>query len=167
LTPPSALIWPVAVNRREHRSRELASVGGRGSGGRTGWGTRRAEPLATMDHADMRELATAFHRSVAALPRSRVGDHRGGCPHSALEGSPHRVQVSRSRSGVRSLTSCPFSGAAGSSRAQSPRTGSLPTPAPAPARSRTGPPHTRSAATPARPVCRAPTSAPHALPLPT
>jgi hypothetical protein len=31
---------------------------------------------ATMDHADMRGLATAFHLSVAGLPRSSVGDHR-------------------------------------------------------------------------------------------
>ena len=43
---------------------------------RTGLGTRRAELIATMDHTDIRGLVTAFHRSVAGLPRSRVGDHR-------------------------------------------------------------------------------------------
>jgi hypothetical protein len=32
--------------------------------------------VATMDHADIRGLATAFHLSVAGLPRSSVGDHR-------------------------------------------------------------------------------------------
>ena len=34
------------------------------------------EDSATMDQSDIRGLATAFHRSVAGLPRSRVGDHR-------------------------------------------------------------------------------------------
>jgi hypothetical protein len=43
---------------------------------RTGLGTRRAELRATMDHADIRGLVTALHRSVAGLARSRVGDHR-------------------------------------------------------------------------------------------
>ncbi len=28
-----------------------------------------------MDHSDIRGLGTAFHRSVAGLPRSRIGDH--------------------------------------------------------------------------------------------
>jgi hypothetical protein len=39
--------------------------------------TRNAtrEDLATMDHSDIRGLVTAFHRSVAGLPRSNVGDH--------------------------------------------------------------------------------------------
>src|SRR6185437_15610630 len=63
------------------------------------WGSHRmgnatrGELQATMDHADIRGLVTALHRSVAGLPRSRVGDHSliGGCPHSELEDSPHRV----------------------------------------------------------------------------
>lgn len=76
---------------------------------RTGWGTRRAELVATMDHADIRGLATALHRSVAGLPRSSVGDHRGGCPHSPAEGSLHRVRASRSRSGVSAVTSSWYS----------------------------------------------------------
>ena len=38
-----------------------------------------------------RGLATALHRSVAGLPRSKVGDHPVRCPHSPAEGSPHRV----------------------------------------------------------------------------
>lgn len=46
---------------------------------------------ATMDHSDIRGLITALHRSVAGLPRSSVGDHPEGCPHSPAEGSPHRV----------------------------------------------------------------------------
>jgi hypothetical protein len=46
---------------------------------------------ATMDHTDIRGLATALHRSVAGLPRPKVGDHRMRCPHSPSEGSPHRV----------------------------------------------------------------------------
>jgi len=58
-----------------------------------------------MDHTDIRGLVTALHRSVAGLPRSRVGDHHGGCPHSRAEGSPHRVRASRCRSGVSELTS--------------------------------------------------------------
>jgi len=34
------------------------------------------EDLATMDQSDIGGLVTAFHRSVAGLPRSSVGDHR-------------------------------------------------------------------------------------------
>src|SRR5262245_46413451 len=64
-------------------------------------GQRDAQQLkATMDHADIRGLATALHRSVAGLPRSRVGDHPVRCPHSSAEGSPHRVPASRCRSVV-------------------------------------------------------------------
>src|SRR5579863_4428374 len=62
-----------------------------------------------MDHTDIRGLVTALHRSVAGLPRSRVGDHHGRCPHSSSEGSPHRVRASRCRSGVSELTSWPCS----------------------------------------------------------
>ena len=32
--------------------------------------------VATMDQSDIRGLGSAFHRCVAGLPRSRVGDHR-------------------------------------------------------------------------------------------
>ena len=46
---------------------------------------------ATMDHSDIRGLVTALHCSVAGLPRSSIGDHLEGCPHSLPEGSPHRV----------------------------------------------------------------------------
>src|SRR6202140_2841201 len=86
------------------RTRGLA-----GFGVCTGWGTRRAELVATMDHADIRGLVTALHRSVAGLPRSSIGDHRGGCPHSSVEGSPHRVRASRCRSGVSTVTSWSWS----------------------------------------------------------
>src|ERR1700752_1217450 len=58
-----------------------------------------------MDHADIRGLGTALHRSVAGLPRSSVGDHPEGCPHRTLEGSPHRVRASRCRSGVSTVSS--------------------------------------------------------------
>lgn len=53
-----------------------------------------------MDHADIRGLVTAFHGSVAGLPRSSIGDHRIRCPHSPAEDSPHRVRASRSRCSV-------------------------------------------------------------------
>src|SRR6202521_2591863 len=82
------------------RTRGLA-----GLGVCTGWGTRRAELIATMDHTDIRGLVTALHRSVAGLPRSSIGDHRGGCPHRPFEGSPHRVRASRRRSGVSTVMS--------------------------------------------------------------
>jgi hypothetical protein len=62
--------------------------------------------LATMDHADIRGLGTAFHLSVAGLPRSKVGDHSAGCPHNVLEGSPHRVHASRSYSSVLRFVRC-------------------------------------------------------------
>src|SRR6266853_3596262 len=42
----------------------------------TAQGSRDARAFAaTMDHADIRGLVTAFHLSVAGLPRSSVGDH--------------------------------------------------------------------------------------------
>src|SRR2546426_2157499 len=42
----------------------------------TAQGSREARAFAaTMDHADIRGLVTAFHLSVAGLPRSSVGDH--------------------------------------------------------------------------------------------
>lgn len=61
--------------------------------------------LATMDQSDIRGLVTALHRSVAGLPRSSGGDHRGGCPHKTFEDSPDRVHASRSASGVVGLVS--------------------------------------------------------------
>lgn len=36
----------------------------------------RGAVAATMDHSDIRGLATAFHLFLAGLPRSRDGDHR-------------------------------------------------------------------------------------------
>src|ERR1700730_10809723 len=75
------LIWPFGVNRRERDACDLARrVLVRVGRVRTGWGTRRAELEATMDHADIRGLVTALRRSVAGLPRSSVGDHRGSMP---------------------------------------------------------------------------------------
>jgi hypothetical protein len=58
---------------------------------------------ATMDHSDIRGLATAFHHFFAGLPRSRNGDHpqngvssvRGS--HKSVEDSPHRSHASRFR----------------------------------------------------------------------
>jgi hypothetical protein len=41
-----------------------------------------------MDHTDIFGLVTALHRSVAGLRRSRVGDHRKGCPPNRAEGFP-------------------------------------------------------------------------------
>src|SRR3984893_9165156 len=75
------LIWPFGVNRRERDACDLARrVLVRVGRVRTGWGTRRAELEATMDDADIRGLVTALRRSVAGLPRSSVGDHRGSMP---------------------------------------------------------------------------------------
>lgn len=87
--------------------------------------TRRA--LATMDQSDIRGLVTALHRSVAGLPLSKSGDHRGGCPHKTFEDSPDRVYASRSASGVDGLVSIVFpveddvvdQGAPGTCRARS------------------------------------------------
>src|ERR1700694_3198466 len=61
--------------------------------------------VATMDHTDIRGLVTALHRSVAGLPRSSIGDHRGGCPHSPFEGSRLRARAARRRSGVSTVMS--------------------------------------------------------------
>ena len=43
--------------------------------------------FATMDHSDIRGLATALHLFFAGLPRSRVGDHPGGYPLRTVEDS--------------------------------------------------------------------------------
>ena len=85
------LIWPAAVNGYKGNTRGAAL--GSGLSGLTVWvtpeGERDARSISeTMDHADIRGLGTAVHRSVAGLPRSSVGDHPEGCPHSGLEDSP-------------------------------------------------------------------------------
>jgi hypothetical protein len=62
--------------------------------------------FATMDHSDIRGLATAFHLFFAGLPRSSVGDHPENCVRSArgsrktVEDSPHRSRASRFRFGM-------------------------------------------------------------------
>lgn len=61
---------------------------------------------ATMDHSDVRGLATASHHFFAGRRRSRNGDHprerfgsaRGS--HKTVEGSPHRFHASRCRFGI-------------------------------------------------------------------
>jgi hypothetical protein len=62
---------------------------------RTGWGTRRAELIATMDHADIRGLVTAFHRSVAGCLALESGiiamDAHTAPPRIPLTVSAHRV----------------------------------------------------------------------------
>jgi len=56
---------------------------------------------ATMDHSDIRGLATAFHLFFAGLPRSKVGDHLTCRAHiKRVEGSPHRSRASRCRFGM-------------------------------------------------------------------
>ena len=49
------------------------------------------EALATIDHADMRGLVTAFHLSVAGLPRSKVGDYPKDAHITYSRIPPHRV----------------------------------------------------------------------------
>ena len=58
------------------------------------------EMAATMDHSDIRGLATAFHLFLAGLPRSRSWDHHEGARIKVAEGSPHRSRTSRFRLGV-------------------------------------------------------------------
>ena len=57
------------------------------------------EMAATMDHSDIRGLATAFHLFLAGLPRSRSWDHHGDARIKLVEGSPHRSRASRCRFG--------------------------------------------------------------------
>lgn len=89
------LIWPLGVKECEGISHLQVRALSVRVGERTGWGTRRAERRATMDHTDIRGLATALHRSVAGLPRSRVGDHQVDAhivePRVPLTVSAHRV----------------------------------------------------------------------------
>lgn len=62
------MIWPVLVKGPIGPSR------GRGDDGSRRWGGQAQEQrdaqvvLATMDHADIRGLVTAFHLSVVGLP---------------------------------------------------------------------------------------------------
>src|SRR6185312_2334172 len=55
---------------------------------------------ATMDHSDIRGLATAFHLFLAGLPRSRSWVHRLDARIKRAEDSPHRSRASRCRFGV-------------------------------------------------------------------
>jgi hypothetical protein len=55
---------------------------------------------ATMDHSSIRALGSAFPHFFAGLPRSDIGDHRGGCSLKTFEGSPHRSHASRCWLGV-------------------------------------------------------------------
>src|SRR5437879_10444077 len=55
---------------------------------------------ATMDHSDIRGLATAFHLFLAGLPRSRDWDHHRDARIKLVEDSPHRSRASRYRFGV-------------------------------------------------------------------
>jgi hypothetical protein len=58
------------------------------------------EALATIDHADMRGLVTAFHLCVAGLPRSKFGDYPKDA-HITCSRIPHIVsRASRSYSSV-------------------------------------------------------------------
>lgn len=58
------------------------------------------EMAATMDHSDIRGLATAFHLFLAGLPRSSDGDHHMDAHIKFVEDSPHRSRASRCRFGV-------------------------------------------------------------------
>jgi hypothetical protein len=49
------------------------------------------EALATIDHADIRGLVTAFHLSVAGLPRSKLGDYPKDAHITCSRIPPHRV----------------------------------------------------------------------------
>jgi hypothetical protein len=88
------LIWPILVKRGKGRPCDFTHSSFPRCCGvvthRMGNATRGSFE-ATMDHTDIRGLDTALHCSVAGLPRSSVGDHPEGCPHSRAEGSPHRV----------------------------------------------------------------------------
>ena len=69
------------------------------------------EMAATMDHSDIRGLATAFHLFLAGLPRSRSWDHPEGARIKFAEDSPHRSRASRFRLGVEAC--CEFSWVSG------------------------------------------------------
>jgi hypothetical protein len=69
------------------------------------------EMVATMDHSDIRGLATAFHLIFAWLPRSKNGDHpknRVGSilgSHKTIEDSPHRSHAGRRTTSLNSTYS--------------------------------------------------------------
>ena len=64
------------------------------------------EMAATMDHSDIRGLATAFHLFLAGLPRSRSWDHHKDARIKFAEDSPHRSCASRYRFGVELSDGC-------------------------------------------------------------
>src|ERR1700678_381854 len=64
------------------------------------------EMAATMDHSDIRGLATAFHLFLAGLPRSRSWDHHEGARIKFAEDSPHRSRASRFHFGVKLGCGC-------------------------------------------------------------
>src|SRR5579863_3997059 len=64
------------------------------------------EMAATMDHSDIRGLATAFHLFLAGLPRSRDWDHHKDARIKLVEDSPHRSRASRYRFGVELGSGC-------------------------------------------------------------
>ena len=64
------------------------------------------EMVATMDHSDIRGLATAFHLFLAGLPRSEDWDHPMDALTKRAEDSPHRSRASRSRFGVKLVGKC-------------------------------------------------------------
>ena len=59
--------------------------------------------FATMDHSDIRELATALHLFFAGLSGARKADHPMGCTLTTVEDSPrrpsHRLCRDRSSTG--------------------------------------------------------------------
>ena len=64
------MIWPALVNRRAAFARVHHDgwKAGRRAGGQAQEQRDAQTALATMDHADIRGLVTAFHLSVAGLP---------------------------------------------------------------------------------------------------
>ena len=66
----------------------------------TDWKRDAQEMAATMDHSDIRGLATAFHLFLAGLPRSRNWDQHRDALIKFFEDSPHRSRASRYRFGV-------------------------------------------------------------------
>jgi hypothetical protein len=100
-----ALIWPLRVNWRKRNTRGSA-LGFPSQGLRVDRNSHQkgnathGMALATIDHADIRGLVTAFHLSVAGLPRSKVGDYPKDA-HMTCSWIPHIVsRASRSYSSV-------------------------------------------------------------------
>jgi hypothetical protein len=90
------MIWPDLSTTDEPIPRTICALGSWQTCGR---GTRRQAAVTTMDHADIRGLATAFHLSVAGLPQSSVGVHRMdarlSCSRIPLIGPVRRVPPPR------------------------------------------------------------------------